>query len=144
MFNLKCSNLNVMYHGMEMNSKEQKERRLYKKMAKTKVKEDRSKFTTFQKTYTKMVTTARLNYLDKVVGGGLENGNCKPFWKYVKQLKKDSTRVNRYPLSLIVIKDNYSLNQKTRQKSSTSSSLLYSPKTHHQALTTPSVTNSRR
>ena len=67
-----------------------KKHRLYKRAKKTGHKQHWKSFKRQQAELKKIIRNTRLSYLDDKVGKGLEAGNTKPFWNYMKSLRKDA------------------------------------------------------
>ena len=71
--------------------KAHKKHRLYRKAIKKKDHESYAAFKSFKRSVEKEVKQARSDYINKQVLDGLEKGNSKPFYKYIKSLKNDNT-----------------------------------------------------
>ena len=53
--------------------------------------DSKAEFKSFKKLVERKVRQARTDYLNNQVFGGLEDGNTKPFYRYIKSLKSEST-----------------------------------------------------
>ena len=60
---------------------------MYRKMIKKKDHNSKAEFKAFKKSVEKEVKQARTDYLNNQVLDGLEKGNTKPFYRYIKSLK---------------------------------------------------------
>ena len=68
-----------------------KKHRLYKKAKKSNNPSDFAIFKSHKRSVEKEVKSARTNYINNQVLEGLDKGNTKPFYRYIKSLKTDST-----------------------------------------------------
>ena len=67
-----------------------KKHRLYKKALKSKDSSHFTQFKAYKKTVDREVKKAKNDYINNEVLGGLEGGNTKPFFRFVKTLRNDN------------------------------------------------------
>ena len=65
--------------------------RLYKRAKQSGKQDDMDTFRQYRKGSAKEVKRAKLRYVNERVLGGMENGNTKPFYGYIKSLRMDNT-----------------------------------------------------
>ena len=70
-----------------------KKKKLYDRARKYGKPNDWSKFKTYKKDSHKAIKTAHTKYISDILDKSLQDKNPKPFWKYVKQMRKDSVGV---------------------------------------------------
>jgi hypothetical protein len=70
-----------------------KKKKLYDRARKYGRPKDWSKFKAYKKDSEKAIKTAHTKYISDILDKSLEDKNPKPFWKYVKQMRKDSVGV---------------------------------------------------
>ena len=66
-----------------------KKHRLYRRAKQTGKAEHIQKFQAVKKRCSKQVKRARVDFINKKVMSGLEDGNTKPFWSYIKSLRQE-------------------------------------------------------
>ena len=52
-------------------------------------------FKQYQKLCKKEFKQAETDYINKTIQDGLDNNNCKPFWRYIKAKRQDNIGVAR-------------------------------------------------
>ena len=74
----------------DIRRKTRRKHRLYKKARRTGSTADWDAFKSAKKITSASVKRARINHINTRVIGGLEEGNTKPFWRYIKSLKQEN------------------------------------------------------
>ena len=74
----------------ELRRKTNKKHRLYKKAKRSQNVKQLARFKSYKKSVQKEITRARNKYINENIVGGLKEGNTKPFYKYIKSMKKDN------------------------------------------------------
>ena len=90
---LKSTRHNIPWLTQELKRQTRKKQRLYNKARKTKKKEAWDAYKHFKKHLQRTIQTAHRNYIDQTLSTAFAEGNNRPFWKYVKNQKKDASGV---------------------------------------------------
>ena len=67
-----------------------KKQRLFNKAKRTKRAQHWEQYKSFKKDTLKAIRKRRWNYINDVLQLGLDKGDTKPFWRYVKALRQDN------------------------------------------------------
>ena len=78
----------------ELKKECRRKQRLYNKARKTGKPEDMKKYKEAQKITQKAFKQSRWRYINGLLQTGMDEGNCKPFWTYIRSQKQDNLGVS--------------------------------------------------
>jgi hypothetical protein len=84
---------NLPWLNKKLRSMTKKKHKLYNTAKNSKKVEDWAKFRAFKKDTQKAIKAAHNQYISTILDKSLEDKKPKPFWKYIKQLKKDTVGI---------------------------------------------------
>ena len=73
----------------DIRRKSRKKHRLYRKAKRTNCSADWDAFNETKKLNSRNIKRARVKHINEKIVGGLQEGNSKPFWRFIKSLKQD-------------------------------------------------------
>ena len=100
-----CHNLPWMNRNLERLIR--KKGRCFKKAKKSGMDEDRARYLDIEQMVKRELRDAERVYVNGILQNGLESGNNKPFWKYVKSQKQETFGISALKSNSNVITDIY-------------------------------------
>jgi hypothetical protein len=90
---MSSSRYNLPWLNRKLKAMTRKKQKLYNKARKSKSPKDWEKFKSYKKQTQQSIKAAHTEFVSNILEKSLEDKNPKPFWKYVKELRKDNAGV---------------------------------------------------